>query len=111
SPKCLLAYQSPEFIERCIPDYPTPFTDHTLRTRDEVLQALAQIRKQGYCVSRGEVDAHQVACSAPVFSFNNSIVATLHAVGPKFRIGDSELEHIIRQVTSAAKRLSAELGG
>jgi len=110
SPKCLLAYQSQEFIDRCIPDYPPPLTDHTPRTRDEVLQALASIRQQGYCVSRGEVDTHQIACSAPVFSFNNAIVATIHVVAPKFRVGESELEHMIRQVTSAAERLSAELG-
>jgi len=110
SPKCLLAYKPREFIERCIPDYPAPLTDLTPKTRSLILDELVKIRKQGYCVSRGEVSDHQVSCAAPVFAIDNSIVASIHVVAPAFRIGEPELQHIIHLVVAAAQRLSAGLG-
>ncbi|MEE2862290.1 MAG: IclR family transcriptional regulator [Pseudomonadota bacterium] len=110
SPKCLLAFQNPKFIERCVPLRPKPLTDNTPRSRGLILAELERIRAQGYCVSRGEVSEHQVSCAAPVFTIDNSIVATIHVVAPAFRIGASELEHIIRVTTQSALKLSTALG-
>lgn len=110
SPKCLLAYQDAAFIDRCVPPRPVPLTDNTLRSRGLILTELERIRENGYCVSRGEVSEHQISCAAPVFSIDNSIVATIHVVAPAFRIGASDLDHIIRVTTQSAKRLSTALG-
>jgi len=110
SPKCLLAFQSSRFIEECVPLTPAAITNHTPRTRGAILQELTRIRRQGYCISRGEVSDHQVSCAAPVRTIDASVVATVHTVAPAFRIGDSELEHIIRLTTDAANRLSSALG-
>lgn len=110
SPKCLLAFQSPDFIDRCVPERPPALTPNTPRTRAEVLEQLGIIRRQGYCVSRGEVGDHQVSCAAPVFVIDGSVIASIHVVAPAFRIRDSELEHIIRLATTSARRLSLALG-
>ncbi|WP_313137920.1 IclR family transcriptional regulator [Paracoccus jeotgali] len=110
SPKCLLAFQSQKFIDQCVPDNPTPLTSSTPNSREAILEELKKIRRQGYCVSRGEVSDHQVSCAAPVFVIDNSVVASVHVVAPAFRIRDSELEHIIRLATSSAERLSRALG-
>jgi len=110
SPKCLLAFQPQEFIDRCVPLKPPALTAQTPKSRAAILEELTKIRRQGYCVSRGEVSDHQVSCAAPVFALDNSVVATIHVVAPAFRIRESELEHIIRIATSAAQRLSRALG-
>lgn len=110
SPKCLLAYQDAAFIDRCVPARPLPLTENTPRSRGLILAELARIRESGYCVSRGEVSEHQVSCAAPVFAIDNSVVATIHVVAPAFRIGASELDHIIRVTIQSAERLSTALG-
>lgn len=110
SPKCLLAFQPQEFIDRCVPYRPPALTANTPKSRSAILEELRKIRKQGYCVSRGEVSDHQVSCAAPVFAIDNSVVASIHVVAPAFRIRESELDHIIRIATSAAERLSKSLG-
>ncbi len=110
SPKCLLAYQQPDFIDRCVPAKPPALTAQTPKSRRAILAELERIRGQGYCVSRGEVSEHQVSCAAPVYALDTSVVASIHVVAPAFRIRDSELAHIIRLATSAAERLSRALG-
>ncbi|WP_292898477.1 MULTISPECIES: IclR family transcriptional regulator [unclassified Nitratireductor] len=110
SPKCLLAFQSQAFIDKCVPLRPVALTANTPRSRKAILAELTRIRRQGFCISRGEVSDHQVSCAAPVFTLDNSVVATVHVVAPAFRIQESELEHIIRLTTSSAARLSRALG-
>ncbi|MCA1971226.1 MAG: IclR family transcriptional regulator [Caenispirillum sp.] len=110
SPKCLLAFQSPAFIQQCIPDRPAPLTANTPKTRAAILEELAKIRSQGYCVSRGEVSDHQISCAAPVYTIDNSVIASVHVVAPAFRIGPPELQHMIRLTTASAERLSIALG-
>lgn len=110
SPKCLLAFQPQEFIDRCVPHRPAALTVNTPKSRTAILEELRKVRQQGYCVSRGEVSDHQISCAAPVFAIDNSVVASIHVVAPAFRIKDSELDHIIRLATSAAARLSKSFG-
>lgn len=110
SPKCLLAFQPQDFIDKCVPLVPAPLTANTPRTRGAILEELTKIRRQGYCVSRGEVGDQQISCSAPVFALDSSVVASMHVVAPAFRIHESELTHIIRLTTSSAARLSRALG-
>ncbi len=110
SPKCLLAFQPQSFIDRCVPLNPPELTAQTPRSRAVILEELAKIRRQGHCISRGEVSEHQVSCSVPVFAMGTNAIATIHVVAPDFRIRDNDLEHIIRLATAAAKRLSAGLG-
>lgn len=110
SPKCLLAYQPQAFIDQCVPLMPDRLTANTPPTRGAVLEQLTKIRRQGYCISRGEVGDHQVSCAAPVFSLDNSVFASIHIVAPAFRIHESELEHMIRLATASAERLSRALG-
>ncbi|GGG65252.1 IclR family transcriptional regulator [Salipiger pallidus] len=110
SPKCLLAFQSKEFIDDCVPEHPPALTSNTPSTREAVMDELARIRSQGFCVSRSEASEHQVSCAAPVFAMNRQVIASIHVVAPAFRIRESELEHSIRLVTSSAQKLSQALG-
>ncbi|MGM8931689.1 IclR family transcriptional regulator [Salinicola halophyticus] len=110
SPKTLLAYQDQHMIDRCIPPCPEKFTQNTPTNREIILAELARIRKQGYCVSRGEVSDQLVSIAAPVFAMDGTVIASLNVAAPAFRTHESELEHIIRLVTSSAERLSIGLG-
>ncbi|KGF70893.1 hypothetical protein LL06_02080 [Hoeflea sp. BAL378] len=111
SPKCILAFQSPQFIDRCIPQRIPPITSKTPKSRGAVLNELAKIRSQGYCVSTGEISEDQISCAAPIFALDNTAIAAIHVVSPAFRIQDSDLEHIIRVTTSTAAQLSKTLRG
>ncbi|KZB55898.1 IclR family transcriptional regulator [Thalassospira xiamenensis] len=110
SPKALLAFQPRETIERCVPAKPEKFTSNSLGTRGAILAELSKIQQQRYCLSRGEVSDQLVSIAAPVFAMDGSAIAALNVAAPAFRTHDSELEHIIRLVTSSAERLSVGLG-
>ncbi|WP_223111532.1 IclR family transcriptional regulator [Billgrantia pellis] len=110
SMKALLAFQSQEMIERCVPSKPERFTQNTPRSRGNILSELTKIRQQMYCISRGEVSEQLVSVAAPVFTMDGTVIAALNVAAPAFRTHDSELEHIIRLVTSSAERLSVGLG-
>ncbi|MFV0490297.1 MAG: IclR family transcriptional regulator [Pseudorhodobacter sp.] len=110
SPKGLLAFQPQKFINRCVPLKPPRLTALTPRSQSAVLAALGEIRKQGFCISRGEVSEHQVSCSVPVFALDENAIATIHIVAPDFRIRDSDLDHIVSLAKSAARQLSRGLG-
>lgn len=110
SPKTLLAYQDKAMIERSIPEKLTQFTTNTPGNRSAILVELARVRQQGYCISRGEVSDQLVSISAPVFTMDGKAIAALNVAAPAFRTHESELEHIIRLVTSFAERLSTGLG-
>jgi DNA-binding IclR family transcriptional regulator len=69
-----------------------------------------QIRRDGYCVSRGERDPDVVGIGAPVFGSDRELVGALLLSGLKSRFGDEEVEQYIGLVTAAAKQLSEGLG-
>jgi DNA-binding IclR family transcriptional regulator len=69
-----------------------------------------QIRRDGYCVSRGERDPDVVGIGAPVFGADRELTGALLLSGLKSRFGDEEVKRYTGLVTAAARRLSEALG-
>lgn len=109
SRKILLAYLDDEERGRYLtPDVVgKPLSENDLRTLDE---SLAQIRRQGYALSVGEVDEDAFAISAPVYNASGEVVAGLTVSGPVFRTDQSRLDRLTKQVCEAARELSRRLG-
>jgi IclR family transcriptional regulator, KDG regulon repressor len=66
-------------------------------------------RKRGYAVDRGEFQEGVSGVSAPIFSPNRKVVATLSVVGPKFRMTDEKFDDFGSKCMELAGRLSAGL--
>lgn len=71
---------------------------------------LNEIKKAGYCVSKGEVNVDTAGVAAPVFG-RRKLVAGLTLAGPAQRFTDEHLPRMVEEVLSAAHQISGRLEG
>ena len=71
--------------------------------------ALRDIRKRGYCVSRGEVDAGRMGIAAPIFDSSNRALRSLSAVVWQQDVDAAREDRIVTSVVAAASRISEAL--
>lgn len=109
SSKALLAFLPAPTQLSLIPDKLTAFTEQTIIKRDQLMRELSNIRKNGYCISRGEVGEQLVAVSVPVLTASGSLLAAINIAAPAFRTKQEDLERYISILQEASAQLSAEL--
>ena len=71
---------------------------------------LAEVREQGYSISRGERQPGAGAVAAPLFDFTGGVVGAISVCGPAQRFDEGAVERLIPQVIDAAADISAGLG-
>lgn len=71
---------------------------------------LRDIRKNGYCVSRGEVDAGRMGIAAPIISPQGRVMHSLSAVAPA-DINAIEEDALVMRIVTAASRITQRLAG
>lgn len=72
---------------------------------EEFKKAISKIRRDGYCISHGELDAGLSAIAAPIFS-NNQIKGSLSLVLPTARFSVFNTDKLIEIVKEAANLIS-----
>jgi len=75
-----------------------------------VMQQLAQIRKQGYAMSRDELIQGAVAIAAPFFESSGRVVGSLGLFGPSARLSEELVHSYGALLVQEAAQLSAALG-
>lgn len=107
SVKILLAYAPEDLVTDVIKGGLAPFTE---RTPDEsTLRAqLAQVRKEGYALSHGEVDEHAFAVGVPVYR-DEECVAALSLAAPEQRFSPEKASSYLDLVREAGRTLSEAL--
>ena len=104
--KALLAFSSPEMVDRIIADGLERYTQNTLTDPERLRQSLASIRLTRVAVSRWELEPEVSAVAAPVFGSGGMAVAALELTVPDLR---SDLQTASSVLTVAARGLSREL--
>jgi DNA-binding IclR family transcriptional regulator len=86
----------------------------TRRSIDDPVKFFEHIRTvagQGFALDLEECEEGLTCAAAPVYDYSGKVVAALSISAPSCRAGEASLlEHVLPQVTSAAERLSRELG-
>jgi DNA-binding IclR family transcriptional regulator len=77
----------------------------------EVRGALADIRRQGYYRSEGELEPSLGAVAVPVFNAEGECVAALALVGQIHQVGAQPDESLLRHLRGATAEVRAALGG
>ncbi|MER6959925.1 MULTISPECIES: IclR family transcriptional regulator [unclassified Streptomyces] len=85
------------------------FTARTMTDVDVLLERLAGIRRDGYTVSRGELDADILGIAAPVRGSSGVVVAALSVAALEHRVPDRRLEEVVAAVCNAAEVISGQL--
>jgi len=78
--------------------------------RVTLLGALARIRKQKVCVSRGEVMAGGASISSPIFCRDGGVVGAVTVFGPEVRLKGANQARCSKLVIATATDLSRALG-
>lgn len=110
--RVLLAY-APEVVQAALlrRDPILKGTKNTITEPAAIRTLLEEIRKDGFYVSRGEVDDGVIAVAAPVRDRSSEVTASIALVAPEIRLASNEaLTNAINLVTEEAKNLSLELG-
>lgn len=110
SSKMFLAYMPEQQREDYLAAQLSSFTPKTLVDPAALRTRLAEIRSKGYLVSRGEVSEDLVSVTAPVFSADKSVLATINISAPAARCSASDLERWVRVVIDGSIQLSRMLG-
>jgi IclR family acetate operon transcriptional repressor len=110
SGKAILAFSSAgDLLERVLALDMKKQTPLTV-TRSGLRARLAEIRRTGISLNRGERRTDVSAVAAPVFDRAGECVAALGVSGPTQRFTGDRLERVIESVRKAAHEVSAKLG-
>lgn len=86
--RALLAWAPDAVIEQVLGGDLERYTDNT-PTEEQLRQSIPTVRKMGWVLSRGELDAGSVSVSVPVL-FGGEAVCSLNVAGPETRCGSRE---------------------
>jgi DNA-binding IclR family transcriptional regulator len=95
-----------ELLGTVLPTY----THATLATSEALLEALGQVRSDGWAVAVDELEVGLTAVAAPVRSLHGDIVASVSLSGPTFRLPTGPDAEVVAQVRAAATEVSRRMG-
>ncbi len=108
--KVLLAYSAEEEVRRIIQTAGLPrFTPNTITNEEELLQALAKVRKQGYAYDLEEILTDLCCVGAPIYNHHGEAIAAISMSIPAYRFRRSQTDYR-DGVMRAAKTISKRLG-
>ncbi len=110
SGKAMLAHR-PDVVPRVLATRMKRITRHTLTRPSQLRARLAEIRRTGLSLSRGERREEIASVAAPVFDARGDCVAAVSLAGPATRFRDETLEELKRHVRKASAEISGKFGG
>lgn len=108
--KVLLAYLEETDLKKRLP-IPLPReTKNTITDVDELIQHLAQVKKQGYATDYEEAQIGCVCVAAPIKDSRGRVVAAVSVSGTTTELQAQPMESWTSLVTSSAERISRRVG-
>jgi IclR family transcriptional regulator, KDG regulon repressor len=108
--KILLAYRPDDEVRQIIKTSGLPsFTPNTITDEEELCQALAKIRKQGFAYDLEEILPDLCCVGAPIYNHAAEVIAAISLSIPAYRFRRSQTEYR-EAVMRAAKKISQTLG-
>lgn len=105
--RVILAHLKPAQLRQHYAQHPAEFArGGASRSFDEVQGQLREIRKQGYCLSRGEVTPGVVGVAAPVFDSDDTIIGSLSLVVPEAGFTERRQQLVIDRIAFSARVLT-----
>lgn len=108
SSKIILAYQKSEIINHVIDQGLIKYTENTITDEKILLEDLAQIRRQGYSISFGEIDIGVTAVAVPIIC-DEELLYGLSIIAPTSRILVKGIEEIKIRLLDSAKKIGEKI--
>jgi DNA-binding IclR family transcriptional regulator len=108
--KVLLAYLPAAEIAEHLTAPLRRFTEHTITAPAEFGRGLAEVRRRGYATTVAELEEGLTAVAAPVRNAEGTVIASVSASGPSFRIPAERIGAVADSVRRAGAEISHRLG-
>jgi len=108
--KLLLAYAPREIIDQVLDTHLGAFTPAHIRSRDDALELLATIRREGVYVSLGDSHPNVISVAAPVHNAHGRVVAGVLVMCLRSRFIEPHRELMTEVARRAGERISSRLG-
>lgn len=109
--KAILAFLPSDFIESYITSRPLHrVTEHTITTREALLEELTKIRERGYAVDDEEIEPGLHCIAAPIFNHQHQPQMAISISFPYGRMWDLDWDQAIQDVKYYASQISERLG-
>lgn len=109
-PRALLAFREPELLPKVEAAGLDQLTSATLSEREALLADLAETRRRGYAISRGDATTGVGALGAPVFDVTGTAIAALSVGGLVERVAPDREAYLAARLIESCRALSARLG-
>ena len=108
--KVLLAYLPEAQLAGSLTPPLARFTERTVTDIAQFPALLAEVRRRGYATAVEELEAGLTAVAAPVRNAEGTVIASISASGPSFRIPAGRVPALADAVRRAADEVSRRLG-
>ncbi len=107
SGKVILAFQSPDVVDRVLQDPLRSYTPRTITSPADLCAELECIRQNGYAVDNEEMEIGFRAVAAPVLAVDGYAEAAIGVVGPASRL----TMEVIPEIAGALKEVAHTISG
>ncbi len=110
--KTQLAYESQDEVARILGEIGLkPFTNNTITDKQQLLEHLKQVARQGYAIDNEELEEEVICVAVPIRDYTGRVVAGISISGPIQRMSDKRIKNeLVAMVREAAGEISCRLG-
>jgi DNA-binding IclR family transcriptional regulator len=105
----LLAFADPEDIDAYVAGPLEALTRHTIIDPDELRERLAEIRRNEYAITQGDVQLTSASVAAPIWDVNGAVETSVTLI-TSYNEFEEKRSMLIDVVTNAARSISLQLG-
>lgn len=109
--RVILAYLLPRQLRRIFDDADPEKLQRIGATWKDFSKTMLRIRKDGYCISEGELDPGKIGIAAPIFDEKGRILGSLTLAGNAERFNAFNREFLSGLVTNAARKITERIAG
>jgi DNA-binding IclR family transcriptional regulator len=110
SGKILLAHMSEGRLDEVLDAGLKSYTEHTITSRDALLEQLARAREEGFATAFEELETGLNAAAVPVRDHTGAVVGAVSASGPAYRFDKARIESVADDLKASGDRISQRMG-
>lgn len=109
--KAILSQKSVDEIQELIDSKGLQkFTDRTITSMEQLIKELKIAKENGFAIDDEEHERGIRCAAAPIFDYQQKVVAAVSVAGPTTRISGEDLKKLCEQVKEVARAISRKMG-
>ena len=88
----------------------TKYTEHTLITKEQLMEELQAIRSRGYAYDNEECELGARCIAVPIRNYSGHVIASISVTGPTGRMTDAFIQANLPRILSTANEISYQFG-